>query len=245
MKFDGFSLEACPSALKVQCKAVKKHERLVNQIWPYLDACIYSFVPFVVITVLNSFIVKNITKAMKRRNILNKHAPSVVNTHSNNSANQAGQSKVKKADFMLIEPNKTAAEASASRNMKNHESSMRLSCMLITISISFLCMTMPVNVLLIVHSISGHHLNEQNWSKKSLALSITETLMYLNHSTNFFLYCATGKKFRKELKKMFQQFYSFITCANRNKRNNNVSAKKTRNSVLNIPTAHTFNSNIR
>ena len=36
-------------------------------------------------------------------------------------------------------------------------------------------------------------------SKFILIRTITELLMYLNHSMNFFLYCATGKKFRQQL----------------------------------------------
>jgi hypothetical protein len=45
-----------------------------------------------------------------------------------------------------------------------------------------------------------HHKNNLRIvAKFSLARTITELLMYVNHSMNFFLYCATGQKFRHQL----------------------------------------------
>ena len=35
-----------------------------------------------------------------------------------------------------------------------------------------------------------------------LCCTISEMLMYVNHSINFFLYCATGKKFREQLRNL-------------------------------------------
>ncbi|ESN91454.1 hypothetical protein HELRODRAFT_189697 [Helobdella robusta] len=46
-----------------------------------------------------------------------------------------------------------------------------------------------------------------------LASTLTEMLMFLNHSSNFFLYCATGQKFRMELKKMLLSWRSCLSSA--------------------------------
>ncbi|ESN91460.1 hypothetical protein HELRODRAFT_189698 [Helobdella robusta] len=46
-----------------------------------------------------------------------------------------------------------------------------------------------------------------------LASTLTEMLMFLNHSSNFFLYCATGQKFRMELKKMLLSWRSCLLSA--------------------------------
>jgi len=36
-------------------------------------------------------------------------------------------------------------------------------------------------------------------AKLILVRTVCELLMYVNHSINFFLYCATGQKFRRQL----------------------------------------------
>lgn len=39
----------------------------------------------------------------------------------------------------------------------------------------------------------------RNSARLILARTVSELLMYTNHSINFFLYCAAGEKFRREL----------------------------------------------
>ena len=76
----------------------------------------------------------------------------------------------------------------------------RLTVMLLTISFAFLLTTLP----LLIANISAEFLHNikrdmEQLSKFTLVRSITEMLMYINHSMNFFLYCATGQKFRHQL----------------------------------------------
>ena len=74
---------------------------------------------------------------------------------------------------------------------------VKLTVMLLTISFTFLLTTLPINIVMIVNHIWRH---QQTTAKERarmwLILTIAKLLMYLNHSINFFLYCATGQKFR-------------------------------------------------
>lgn len=78
------------------------------------------------------------------------------------------------------------------RRSKNKSS--KLTIMLLTISFAFCVTTLPMNVVMIAsYQISD---SPKEMAKLWLVRTTAELLMYLNHSMNFFLYCATGQKFR-------------------------------------------------
>ena len=76
--------------------------------------------------------------------------------------------------------------------------SYRVTIMLLCVSFGFLIMTLPVNIVLIANTFRNYCYADRI-AKFKLAGTIAEMLMYLNHSSNFFLYCATGHKFRHHL----------------------------------------------
>jgi hypothetical protein len=81
------------------------------------------------------------------------------------------------------------------RNTK--DANVKLTIMLLTISFTFLATTVPMNVVMIATVVWRNEMdNPKQIAKLLLIRTISELLMYLNHSVNFFLYCATGQKFR-------------------------------------------------
>jgi hypothetical protein len=155
----------------VECQATPSFELLVNNIWPWVDAVIYSFLPFVIIGVLNGFIIRKISQAEKERKI-----------------------------FLQVK-HRTARELRRYKSSDNK----KLTTMLLSVSFAFLLTTIPMNIAVIFTAF---------WNKRPdrdvegaaifhLIKAITELLMYVNHSINFFLYCATGQKFRRSLMQLF------------------------------------------
>ena len=77
--------------------------------------------------------------------------------------------------------------------------------MLLTVSFAFLLTTFPMNTTLIATSCWTASLPDGLVTDLALAAklilvrTVCELLMYVNHSINFFLYCATGQKFRRQL----------------------------------------------
>lgn len=81
----------------------------------------------------------------------------------------------------------------------SHEGSTRLTVMLLTISFAFLLTTLPMNITSITADFWNRYREDMGQvAKFTLARTVTELLMYINHSMNF-LYCATGQKFRHQL----------------------------------------------
>lgn len=77
------------------------------------------------------------------------------------------------------------------------DTNAKLTVMLLTVSFTFLATTLPMNVVMIATVIWKDQTNDaSSLARFWLIRTISELLMYLNHSINFFLYCATGQKFR-------------------------------------------------
>jgi hypothetical protein len=79
------------------------------------------------------------------------------------------------------------------------EGSAKLTVMLLSVSFTFLLTTLPLNITLIVTFLEGENPSNEHIAREALLQTITELLMYVNHSINFFLYCATGIRFRRKL----------------------------------------------
>lgn len=160
------------SVLITKCHATTAFTYLVDEIWPWVDAAIYSFVPFLIITLLNSFIIKHIVSARHVRNMLRQQSSL---SHRN---------------------------ASLHPNQKQNEASKRITITLLAVSFTFLITTLPMNLVLIytssVDTIDQD--DDATFAKRQLIGSVAEMLMYVNHSVNFILYCMTGKKFRDQFK---------------------------------------------
>ena len=95
------------------------------------------------------------------------------------------------------------------------ESSIRLTVMLLSVTFTFLLCTFPMMATMTYRAYSGP--NEESLlevSRFALARTISELLMYTNHSINFYLYLLTGLRFRQELKAMFTD------CTTRQSSNN-------------------------
>ncbi|CAH1780044.1 unnamed protein product [Owenia fusiformis] len=152
---------------KGTCDAAPAFKTLVTDIWPWVDAAIYSFVPFLLITILNTMIIAQVIVARRSRN---------------NMATRGG------------------SMASNGKEKPTHEKSAKLTVMLLTVSFTFLVLTLPINVAMIaMASWSKHQDDKHMYSRFLLVRFTTELLMYTNHSINFFLYCATGQKFRQQI----------------------------------------------
>lgn len=143
---------------------------------PWLDFCLNCFIPLIIFVVCNSCIA---VRVLLRWRNMQKIADSKATKHANR-------------------------ESSAATDRNDNDS--RLTIMLFTVTVVFLLTTAPVRVLIIL----SEWLYEQNFTRKQYALihlvfRVSNILMYFNNSVNFFLYCVTGSKFRKELQKMLRK----------------------------------------
>ena len=160
-----------------QCHAKGNFTLLVHVIWPWVDAAIYSFVPFVLILVFNILIIRQVFMAKRTRSKM--LTLSACQRH-------------------LVKPAKYKNQCETSR---------KITCMLLVISFTFLLTTLPVNIILIVSTVDTSY-QEETFAKMQLANALTTLLMYTNHCINFYLYCATGRKFREQFRNLACYLFS-------------------------------------
>ncbi|KAK2191341.1 hypothetical protein NP493_53g00000 [Ridgeia piscesae] len=160
------------------CAAVERHAYVMENVWPWVDAVVYSFLPFAFIITLNGLIIRQVLLSRHHRHEL--RSAGIGELGGGGSGGSGG--------------------SVTEQRRPSHEGNTRLTVMLLTISFAFLLTTLPMNVANIAATFCNVFKNDlQRVAKFRLARTITELLMYVNHSMNFFLYCATGQKFRHQL----------------------------------------------
>ncbi|CAG5116118.1 unnamed protein product, partial [Candidula unifasciata] len=155
---------------ELKCDPNPGFEYLVSFVWPWVDALLYGFGPFVLISILNVVILAKICTANSLRiRLLDGQRPAQTDNHSSTDSGN-----------------------------------VRMTVMLLTVSFTFLLTTLPMNISNIVASIwfNTPSNSNQTRSKGILFGTLASLLMYLNHSINFLLYCATGRKFRQVATRM-------------------------------------------
>lgn len=147
------------------------YRHFIENEWVWIDATLYSFVPFFLLLVFNVLIIFDNRKALARQRILKG----------------------------------MAMRNDASKNKHIAMGNQRLTKMLLAVSATFLVMSAPKVILLIIrpHVFIFADENGINWiafANYTLTAALLNILTYGSHAINFFLYCITGQKFRRELK---------------------------------------------
>ena len=182
----------------------------LENLWPWIDASKYAFVPFLSILVFNALIVFNLVKA----------ATSIKNLSSNHKL------KINNNALTVNTPNKHNSNPNNNNNNSNNSSqgnqnnNRKLTIMLLVVSITFCILSTPVVVLQVLERANPG-------SNSPIFYSICLLLQYVNHSTNFFLYVISGKLFRAEF---IELMCSMMICFKRVSKNvnSNSNYKNTR-----------------
>ena len=105
---------------------------------------------------------------------------------------------------------------SSEENSINADNALeKLNVMFVVVSTVFVLSPMPYYI----HAVYKMFVTSSDLYASSLVYFLRQffiALFCVNHSINFYLYCLTGKKFRKELKKLFR---SCVCCLYRRERN--------------------------
>ncbi|XP_064611660.1 probable G-protein coupled receptor 139 [Liolophura sinensis] len=163
-----------------RCAQSGGFQYFVTVIWPVIDTLIYFVVPFVIISTMNAFIIWQVRKA------------------------KSGRVEMQNERIVSVSPNKPNSNClleGKKRSRNDKDSCTKITMMLLTISFAFVITTLPMNICMMAASTWNHNDtgDKSKMSKLQLTKTIAELLMYVNHCVNFFLYCATGQKFRQQI----------------------------------------------
>ena len=166
---------------------------ITDSVWPWADAVIYSFLPFIAISILNSLIIHHLSTAKRQRQIMS--ATMRMNGVAYRSANTTERQQSRASSQVNGSVSTTGATVGSSTSAQ--ESGTRLTAMLLTVTFAFLVTTLPTNFMNIASAFLQGSSNVLD--TYSLLYDIAELLMCSNHAMNFYLYCATGRRFRQQL----------------------------------------------
>jgi hypothetical protein len=187
----GFSLEY--NQKKPYLCEIKDGNFYINyfhQVFPVIKSVFGSWLPSLIAISLNTTIVVFLYKASKERKII---------TQSNSNLNEI------EFNLILSETNgKTCKNKTLIKNkhQKSTKKEKQITIMLLTISVSFLILTLPYSLFELMRKF----LNEQTFyaiipkNKVRVFQRATLLLIDLNHSTNFIFYVLTAERFRIQLK---------------------------------------------
>nr|QVK45781.1 G protein-coupled receptor [Proales similis] len=161
---------------------------------------ITMLLPIILIFIFNLLIIVHIWKASRARQNLsatseqNDHADALLKTTlSLKSKRTANQSLVKRS----------APVCSASVRKKSTNESYKITRMLLFLSFSYAFLNLPYVVSWCVFfylSAFGNDLSVKDSFNLFSVLNICEIFYILNYGIHFFVYCASGKKFRSQLR---------------------------------------------
>jgi len=207
-----------------------------EQFWVYIDATIYSFIPFIVLTILNILIIIFIKKAEninQKLNQVNRKSFTSTNFNKldlvNNNMSDLNNNELKVFDGGLNPELKQTFKSEESVKLmfrnnnrlklnNNRFKKTRLIVMLFTINIFFCLLSMPMSFLQIFYyryvTLDSNKMyvdeKEDYLDIIDLLHTVAELLQFLNHSTNFILYSLSGKTFRNETKRYFRNIFYYL-----------------------------------
>ncbi|CAH8653115.1 unnamed protein product [Heterobilharzia americana] len=177
------------------CAFLPKYLSL-NWYWSTFDAILYSYLPFCLIFAFNVIILRSVYRASKERNIL--RGPKSRQSFSRRPDSSPTGSVIASTSFSMRKYVKT--------NDTNYNV-RQLTVVLLVISFSFLLTTVSIVLIKILAQLLDFRgrskINSRIYFR--LADTIAELFMYINHAMNFYLFCATGRTFRRRLVLLFSQ----------------------------------------
>ncbi|CAH8564351.1 unnamed protein product [Schistosoma turkestanicum] len=194
-----------------QCSILPQYSPL-NWYWSTFDAILYSYLPFCLIFGFNVIILKSVYRANKERKRLRVYNCSL--NHTKNVSSSPTPS--------LITSKSLTVKKSTQINETN-PNVRQLTIVLLIISFSFLFTTFSIVLIKILAQVldlrGTSKLNARIYFR--LADTIAELFMYINHAMNFYLFCATGKTFRKHLILLFNRCRHMTLPSNKTNTKNN------------------------
>ncbi|CAH8874381.1 unnamed protein product [Trichobilharzia szidati] len=184
-----------PNKCLNHCAFLPNYEAM-NWYWSTFDAIAYSYLPFCLIFGFNFVILKSVYRASKERSNLHGHKcrHKYMNRHNPSPTGSVTAS----TSFSVRKRTQT--------NEPNYNV-RQLTIVLLIISFAFLFTTVSIVLIKILAQILDLRGTSKRIERTYLLLAdtIAELFMYINHAMNFYLFCATGKTFRKRLVLLFSR----------------------------------------
>ena len=195
--------------------SVVKCVEVGGNIWPWVDIALFCLIPFTIMLICDVCIIKKIrrsTQKMSKYYLKDKNPGrwiemSVKRQQQNATASSSvlnedsRRSPTPCSSDVKLSVNSAKREATCDTNkLASYDSSANkrssVTPMLLSVSFAYLILTIPIGIVLTSKPFV------QNEEAKQMMWAVVRILRYCNNVIHFFLYCYTGSRFRRELRKM-------------------------------------------
>ncbi|KAL8609458.1 hypothetical protein ACOMHN_037980 [Nucella lapillus] len=204
----------------------------MRKIYTWIDASIYSFIPFISLFILNLLIIRQLRVSQKfskqftgrktRKSPGANDMKIAIDTGSYNSevytsntdlstsnisTTVAGERTKEPGSISTISGRKTKENRDGEKDSrKKATTNTNITVMLLLVSFTFLLLTSPVVLVLLYKRYHWLPRTPAERARARLTHAFVDNLMYTNHAINFLLYCISGRRFRQELKRLLARF---------------------------------------
>ena len=183
----------------ITCLAVATNNKLAV-VYNWLNVFLASIVPFVGLLTMNSFIIQRIRKRSKLSASASRMNEDVA---SNGTAEES-----------------VATIGQPRRSATKQDRNNQLTVMLLLVTFTFLLLTLPQYVRYVVAAVTTYWKTPHDYATFILLAHVSNRCFYLNSAINFFLYCMSGSKFRKDVRDLLHRkkrlFWVMLSYSNMN-----------------------------
>ncbi len=159
---------------------------------PWIGFTLYAYIPLAAVLVLNTLIIRTLWKVRKVG-----QAPEVPSGQGQGDQNHPGQNQNHQGQGQ-------GQGQMSQQQERARKSNAQLTAMFLSISVTFLLLLPPSMTTIALKPYLD--LTEAQAARYAYLESFADSLAYLMHSINFYLYCLTGPGFRRELRRVFARW---------------------------------------
>ncbi|XP_013404405.1 thyrotropin-releasing hormone receptor [Lingula anatina] len=163
------------------CLFLPKNNEALLTAWPWFDIIVTFLLPFMMLTSLNTVIIRTVLKANKTQKRL------------------VSFSLIKKMDTLQV-PGQPATPHHSNPQKSHERQRLQVTIMLVSVSVLFVLMTSPYKILLLFDLFIGQNSEVVSSAWYVLLTHAFQHLYYTNSAVNFYLYCLSGRIFRRHLR---------------------------------------------
>ena len=189
-------------------------DTIVVKVYGFVTSLSNSVLPFMVLMTMNSLIIR---AALSRNKDLQSFKDPETSSSARNSINTSevtleisaseesgvapvGSWKVSKRRAKTIGSTSGGEHRKPNSGLTDQE--RQLIVMLLCVSFVFLILTLPIYIRQMAYQFIDETTSPDAYARYIFVYYFTQGLYFTNSSVNFYLYCLTGSKFRKDLKSL-------------------------------------------
>ena len=174
-----------------RCVVLQVERTPLIQAYYWINSAVGSYIPFVILLILNLLIIKTIRKRGKYIKTA---------TSSGSESDEMKRHKPISGSRSIRSSQSTRSGSEETKDVKKAKSEKCLTRMLLLVTFSFLILTTPVYVFYLIYLFISPVSSPRAFALYSLVAHTTAKMFMMNFSINFYLYCLGGSKFRRDLR---------------------------------------------